>query len=192
MRDIRIEASACLWWAVLLLLLPLRWLIAAVTAGAFHECCHYLGIRAMGGNVESIVICHTGASMKTSPLDPRQELICSRAGPIGSLFLILFARFLPMTALCALIQCSFNLLPIYPLDGGRALKCLIALWRPNWDAAAVCSRVGKIGILLLIALTFPLVWLSSLRSGLLFLGTILLYRSFPGKRPCKTVDLALQ
>lgn len=192
MRNIRVEASACLWWAVLLLFLPLRWLLAAVLAGSFHEFCHYLAIRAVGGKVEAVAIRLMGASITTPPLEARQELVCSLAGPVGSLVLVPFARFLPMTALCALVQCTFNLLPIYPMDGGRALRCIMEICRPRVDASAICSKIGKYCSMLLAVLVFLLACRYSLGYWSVLPGLILLYRSFTGKRPCKTADLALQ
>lgn len=192
MRNIRIEAGAFLWWAVLLLLLPLRWLIAAFFAAIIHELCHYLAIRAMGGEVEVIFIRPGGAVMQTTPLNPVQELICALAGPLGGLFLLFFARWIPLTALCALVQSVFNLLPIFPLDGGRVLQCAVRLLRPHGNADRICKRVGGVCLSVLIIVSLLAAWRFSLGVGVWMPLMILVQRFFPGKRPCKTARLALQ
>lgn len=192
MGTIRIEASACLWWAFLLLVLPLRWVLGAFTAAAFHEFCHYLAIRASGGEVKGILIRPAGTVMQTTDLSSGRELVCALAGPLGGLLLLLFARWIPWAALCALVQSSFNLLPIYPLDGGRALQCAVRLLRPHGHPEKICGRAGGICILLLIVLGVLTAWRLSLGFGALLPVGVLLLRFFPGKRPCKTAGLALQ
>ena len=122
-----LEGSVCVLWAVLLLTLPLPWVLGAILAGAFHEFCHLAALIMTGTTVHSIHIGLRGAKIETEPMDPGTELICAAAGPIGSLFLLLFLRQIPRIALCAAVQGIFNLLPWYPMDGGRILRCLRAV-----------------------------------------------------------------
>ena len=192
MRSIRIEAAACLWWATLLLLLPLKWLIAAFIAGVFHEFCHYLAIRAAGGNVYGFLIRPAGAVMETSPLTPGKELCCALAGPVGGLVLLLFARWIPLVALCGLVQSAFNLLPIFPLDGGRALRSAVMLLAPRKDPEGICRVLGWICLMGLLGLMLLAAHCFSWGCGMLLPMAVLVYRFFPGKRPCKTGRLALQ
>lgn len=192
MRNIRIDTSACLWWAVLLLLLPLRWLTAAFLATMIHELCHYLAIRATGGEVEVIFIRPGGAVMQTTPLKPAQELICALAGPIGGLSLLFFARILPITAICALVQSLFNLLPVFPLDGGRALRCASLLLRPDKSPDKLCRLVSRVCISVLLVISLLAAWRFSLGLGMLLPVLILAYQLLQRKRPCKTTNLALQ
>lgn len=192
MRNIRIEASACLWWAALLLLLPLRWLIAAVLAGSFHELCHYLSIRCVGGDVKMITLTSAGAIMDTTPLEPGQELICAFAGPLGGFVLLLFARFVPVISLFALVQSVFNLLPVYPLDGGRIVKSVLSMWLPAKDPDRLVKTISILFITgIFITALVPLRRFSPELITMILL-MILLPRFFPGKRPCKTDSLALQ
>ena len=192
MRNIRIEASACLWWAVLLLILPLRWLLSALFAGLFHELWHYLAIRLVGGEVEAVVIRPAGASMITTPLEHRQELICVLAGPAGSITLVCFARIMPVVALCALFQAVFNLLPIFPLDGGRALQCAMAIFCPRKQTDKLCRRISLLCTTCLCIGVLLISLRVSLGFGILFPVLILIQKTFPGKRPCKSARLALQ
>lgn len=65
--------------------------------------------------------------METLPMSTGRELIAVLAGPAASLLLLSLVRVFPRVAICGLIQGIYNLLPIYPLDGGKALRCLMAL-----------------------------------------------------------------
>lgn len=192
MRSIRIDAAACLWWAALLLTLPLPWLLAAFAAGVFHEFCHYLMILAVGGVVEGIRIRPGGAVMEVAPLTPGRELLCALAGPLGGCVLLYFARWFPLVALCGLVQSVFNLLPIFPLDGGRALRCAVMLLAPRKDPEQLCRVMGWICLMGLLGLILLAAHCFSWGCGVLLPMAVLVYRFFPGKRPCKTGRLALQ
>ena len=121
MRDfVRVDVSACLMGAFLLLTLPLNWLLSALAAAAFHELCHGAAILLLGGRIWGVRIGSGGAVMETEPLSSGKELVCALAGPAGSLLLVLTFRIFPRVAVCALVQGAFNLLPVFPLDGGRA------------------------------------------------------------------------
>ena len=119
--------------AILLLLLPLRWIAAAFLAALFHELGHYAAVRLLGGSVVSGEISCRGAKMTAAPMKPWQELLSVLAGPAASLLLLSLGFLLPRLAFCGLIQGMFNLLPIYPLDGGKALRCIRSLWSGKRD-----------------------------------------------------------
>lgn len=120
-----IDPWACLLGALLLLILPLHWLAAAVLAAGVHELCHLGAVYALGGRVLSFCIGPAGARMETDLQGRGRALLAALAGPAGSLLLLFLGRFLPHVAVCAAIQGLFNLLPLYPLDGGRVLRCCL-------------------------------------------------------------------
>ena len=123
----KIDGAACILGALAILILPLNWVLAGIIAAGFHELCHCLTVKAMGGRVWEFRIGVGGAVMETSPISTGRELLCVLAGPLGGIFLMLFYRWIPRVAISAGLQSAFNLLPIYPLDGGRALGCMIEL-----------------------------------------------------------------
>ena len=151
--------------AAMLLLLPLNWLLAAATAAFFHEICHYFALRLCGVPIFRIRIRGGGAVMDTAPMSLRQEFCCALAGPLGGLLLLLFFRQIPRIAICAAAQSLFNLLPLYPMDGGRALRCVAYRLMPK--KAELC-----------------IVWTARLcLGGILVLGLIATFRYHLGLLP---------
>lgn len=125
--DDRLWLVAALW----ALLLPLKWLAAALAAACVHELFHVAAILLQGGKIRRIVIRPFGAVIEAEGLRGLGEAVCAAAGPLGSLVPVLLIRWMPLVGLCALVQGSFNLLPVYPMDGGRVLRRLLEVLCPD-------------------------------------------------------------
>ena len=188
--QLRINGIAFLWLALLLLVLPLRWVAAAGFAAIFHECCHMLAIRACGGNIQALDVGKSGALMETADLAAWQELLCAMAGPLGGLLLSLFFRWFPEVAVCAVFQSTFNLLPVYPLDGGRCLRCIVSMFAPV-AADTVCVWAARCCCFLLIAVG---VWAAVMKLGFvpLIMAGFVVMKTIRGKIPCKRCLSAVQ
>ena len=126
-----------IYLALLLLVIPARLLFAAVVSAAVHELFHIAALRLMRIQIISIHIGVRGARIKTVPMSNKQELICSAAGPVGGLLLLSMYRWIPIIALIGAIQSLYNLLPLYPTDGGRVLACSLKLFLPDSIAESV-------------------------------------------------------
>lgn len=173
--------------AALIVLLPVPWLLAAVAAAAVHEAAHLLAIRLCRGHVLDVRVGPGGAVIEGSLAGERQELFCALAGPMGSLFLLLTCRIAPRLALCGLVQGCFNLLPVYPLDGGRALRCALKLCFPK-RGEAVYRWVELAAVLLFLFLIAA----SRLGWAVKLLALLALCRGLMRKRPCKSRQSRVQ
>lgn len=142
-----VDAMLLVMMAFFILLLPLQWILAVILAAGFHELCHYLAIKSCGGEVHGINFGISGISMRVSGLTEWKEMICSLAGPAGGAVLLIFARWIPRIAICASIQSLFNLLPVYPLDGGRALRCVLIRYIRGEQAERISDLIGSVVVI---------------------------------------------
>ena len=83
------------------------------------------------------------AKIETRGLGYRQEIFCALAGPGMSVLACLALRSdFPTCAAISLLLGLFNALPVYPLDGGRALRAGLCLFLPLGRAEAVSNLVS--------------------------------------------------
>ena len=180
------DGFALLLGALLILTLPISWLVAALLAAIFHELCHILAVKALGGKIHAVTIGLRGTILDASPMSPEKALISALAGPMGSLFLLAFLRYIPRIALCAGVQGLFNLLPVYPLDGGRIFQCTSRLLLPEDTAARLCLAVNK--FLPNAILCLAILGTIRLKLGIFPILAALMLR----KIPCKDGNLGVQ
>lgn len=187
-----VSPIALIFLALTLLLLPLPWVGAMLLAMAIHEGSHYLAIRLCGGVAGQIRVGMNGIQMEVGNLNVWQELICALAGPLGGFLLFFTAHWLPRTAVCGGFQSLFNLLPVYPLDGGRALRCCSELLFSPKISARFCRYTEMVCLSGILCLGIYAAF--GLRLGLMPIGIALLlfHRSFAGKIPCKPGRFSLQ
>ena len=143
-----------------------------------HEFGHQLACRSVGGQTHDIVLWFLGGVAYVSPPQrPGAQLWSIAAGPLVNVALIpVFSVLVSVSShlgwydtnpdLYNLIHnvwwinvglLIFNMMPVYPLDGGQILRSL--LWFPFGRAnsllvATIIGFIGLTGLLLLAALTF--------------------------------------
>lgn len=192
--DIRVEYSgaACILLALLCLVLPLDWLLSAAIAAVFHEICHILAVMVMGSKVYTLSIGTGGAVMEASPMESWKDLVCVLAGPAGSLSMLVLSAYIPKTALCGLVQGLFNLIPVYPLDGGRALACLTEMLFAPEMSAKICDYVRRTVLFLVVATGIYSTFAAKLGLLPILAAVFFLSRVMDGKISCKQGKLGVQ
>ena len=123
-RRFRIDGKVYLSWALGLLILPPEWAGALFLGILVHEFCHFGMAKILGVRVSGVRWEMGGCRMDTEPMDPKEEAMVALAGPVGSFCLLGLMRYYPALGICGGLQGVWNLLPIYPRDGGRVLRCL--------------------------------------------------------------------
>ena len=129
----------------------------------FHELSHSLVARHFGVPMGGITLFIFGgvAEMKDEPVDPKVEFLMAVAGPLASLALALvFLLFEQLASVIGwpvpligigsylgyvnVLLAVFNLLPAFPLDGGRMLRAALWFWRKDLlGATQTASRIGS-------------------------------------------------
>lgn len=124
-----------------------------------HELCHSLVARIYGLSIKGITLFIFGgvAEMESESPDPRTEFLMAGAGPMCSFLLAwLFSQIshipAPLTvsavfAYLAFMNCAlavFNLVPAFPLDGGRVLRSMLWAWKGDMKwATRITSNMGS-------------------------------------------------
>ena len=174
--NIQISGAILLSCALMLLVLPIQWVAAVLIAAFWHELCHILAVRLCGGRIYHVNIGDGGTIMESRAMTPGREVICVLAGPLGSLLLLTFVTWFPRTALCGCFQGLYNLIPVYPLDGGRALQTVVFAFLPQERAESLCTGIAYAVTALIIELAIAGTFVMDLGAFPLLLAGFLLFR----------------
>lgn len=146
------------------------WIISAIASVLFfvsvllHELSHSFTARALGYGVREIVLFIFGgvANIEQEPKKARDEFFIAVVGPLMSLLLaglfyllLLFvtpplrragagaAAIFEYLGFVNLLLAAFNMIPGFPLDGGRVLRSII--WGVNRNFGAATRIAGAVG-----------------------------------------------
>jgi len=142
------------------------WILGFSAAGGLffgvllHEFGHSLVAMRYGYEIDSITLWLLGgvASFREMPEDWKKEFTIAIAGPVVSVlvgavsylaFRLVPAEFgalqfvLGYLAVMNVTLAIFNMLPGFPMDGGRVLRALLARKRPHARATQLAAEVGK-------------------------------------------------
>lgn len=131
-----------------------------------HELAHALTARRFGIHTRDIVLYPIGgvASLDRAPEKPAQELLVALAGPAVNLSLaallygaiqlfggpaaewpqIAAGSFAWTLLWINLSLGAFNLIPAFPMDGGRVLRALLAMRMGRVEATVIAARIGRL------------------------------------------------
>ncbi len=115
---------------------------------ALHELGHSVVARAKGGYIHEIVLYPFGGAAKISniPKRPVDEILVALAGPAVSLALSLIFRQFELLWFLGYLNGMlffFNILPVFPMDGGRVLRAALTLNKGRVEATRIAATVGK-------------------------------------------------
>lgn len=182
---INIKPAACILAAISLLVFPVRWVIAWLTAAVVHELSHIIALHLCRAKIYSITIGMSGATIETETLSNGDEMISAAAGPVGGLAICFLSGIFPRLSLCALIQSTYNLLPFFPFDGGRILSCTLMELLGSRRGEAVMQAVETLSITCVLVGIFLLTFKFRLGLYPILFALLLFLRSGILKIPCK-------
>ncbi|MGD9200651.1 MAG: site-2 protease family protein [Chitinispirillia bacterium] len=143
------------------------YILLLFTIVVLHELGHSLTASHFGISTRRITLLPIGgvAQLEKMPENPKQELLVSIAGPavnivlalilfiisifssaIGSVtgFTLIGTNLLSRLILVNVGLAVFNLLPAFPMDGGRVLRALLAFKRSYLTATETALKVSKV------------------------------------------------
>ena len=181
---LQVEGSGYLFLAVLLYMLPFRWLMGIALAAGIHELFHMITLFIFRVRIHRISLRGFGLVLETDAMDPSVEALCALAGPVGSFCVLLLGEYIPEAAVVALFQGLYNLLPFYPLDGGRVVRSIL----PD----TLCDSIEAFFWILLLAFAIWL-WIAwDLGMGTVLIPLWTIFGMIRRKIPCKQGNLAVQ
>jgi len=128
-----------------------------------HELGHSIVAKKHGTNIQGITLFLFGgvSSLEEIPRNPKVEFKMALAGPsisllIGSILIIFYEilktnipldnpylRLLWLMGYINIVLFIFNLIPAFPMDGGRVLRAVLAGKMPYKKATSIAANVGK-------------------------------------------------
>lgn len=151
------------------ILYSVLFILAIFICVVIHELSHSLTARRYGIPTKSITLLPIGglADLQKMPEKPREEFAVSVAGPLSNivigLVIMLFLlvtdnlnisstyfqsitgkNFFIVLMFANLMLAVFNLLPAFPMDGGRIFRSLMAMYFSREKATYVAMNIGKI------------------------------------------------
>ncbi|KEO72468.1 site-2 protease family protein [Anditalea andensis] len=132
-----------------------------------HEFGHALTAKKYGIQTKDIILLPIGglARLEKLPEDPKQELWVALAGPLVNVVIFLvFSTIISLSGIqlvemeyiqlrgstlllyiasANLILAIFNMIPAFPMDGGRVLRALLSLKMPRVKATAIAGGIGQ-------------------------------------------------
>ncbi len=144
----------------------LLFILALFLSVVLHEFGHAIAAKRFGIATKDILLLPIGgvARLEQMPEDPKQELVVAAAGPIVNVLIggLLFAGLLVFGGFSQPINIStlmdnfwlrlltvnltlvlFNLVPAFPMDGGRVLRAILASRMNYVKATRTAANIGR-------------------------------------------------
>ena len=148
-----------------------------------HESGHGIAMKVLHVPIHGICLRTSGAVIIGGFRGYGSELICALSGPLaGFLAAAVFHRLTPELAIASMCLSAGNLLPLYPLDGGRVLRAALLMHTEPAKTDQILTIVTGLTCCLLM---FASCWATAvLQSGLwpIFTALLILWRAGTASR----------
>ncbi len=151
------------------ILMHILFVLALFVCVVLHELGHSLAAIKLGGEVKSITLLPIGgmAHMSRMPEEPKKEFIVSAAGPLVNIVIaallwvyleslhstpvsqmefesITINNFPLMLMAANLFIVAFNLIPAFPMDGGRLFRSALSIRMSRLKATQIAKDIGQV------------------------------------------------
>jgi Zn-dependent protease/CBS domain-containing protein len=151
------------------ILMHILFILTLFVCVVLHEFGHSLVAIKFGGEVHSITLLPIGgmANITKMPERPKEEFLISLAGPAVNIviaailglyityiqpvssedmeFAYITRNNFPVMLLAAnIFIVAFNLIPAFPMDGGRLLRSALSIWMSRMEATRIAKNIGQV------------------------------------------------
>lgn len=128
-----------------------------------HELGHLLTMVILRIPVYGVSLTIAGAQIRSGPMSNTKEALCALAGPFSNIVLgALVLHTIPQLAIVSFCLAAVNLLPLYPLDGGRILLCVLRTYLSEEKLGRVVKIVNAaVCVLLMISACWAAIYLQA-------------------------------
>ncbi len=151
------------------ILMHILFILILFVCVVLHEFGHSLVAMKYGGEVHSITLLPIGgmANITKMPEKPREEFLVSLAGPLVNILIAAILglylyyihpvsfdemdfsyisrdNFLAMLLAANIFIVVFNLIPAFPMDGGRLFRSALSIWMSRMEATRIAKNIGQI------------------------------------------------
>ena len=176
---IRLSPLTLLFFAIYLLTAHDLTLISTVSAIVIHELTHLIVLLICNGRPARLTITPLGLSIEREGLLSHwDEVWLSLSAPLMNLLLAGLFWIWGLSSFAVYANLSFglfNLLPIYPLDGAKALYALLCRSLLQIQAEGICRSISLIFLLFLWLLSIGLAIYTNGNLSLLLLSSALFF-----------------
>lgn len=153
---VRISGGAVMALAALFFALNTETMLCVLTAVLIHELGHVLALWVQRRKIDYIRLEAFGLAIRCRSMGSyRQEIVATLAGPAFSFLLAFTAAAVSeggwLLSGVSMTLGAFNLLPAYPLDGGRALYAFTAsVFGPDAAEKISCAATCAVSLFILV------------------------------------------
>lgn len=204
---IRIDLKILIFFAIFYITNQIKIYIIIMFFCFLHELGHILVGIILKMRVEKIEIMPCGLStsfranltdlnhkIKNGNLLELKKIIISIAGPILSLILVILLTYIDIPYVTRqdaiysnLLIAIFNIIPLYPLDGGRMIEGILYIELGMEKSKSIIRNISKVTIIILTIISSIAVYY--LKNIAIFLVCIFLWNMILQEKNSKTLDI---